>query len=737
MDSSNSSDSNKSKNSLDIYFKDNKTTLKSIDEIKKEAFKEKDKPINYNSIFDIDSKINYLLIEEQFKSGLPISEKINYFYKKMYLLNFSDRIKLYNKYNQILMNSEEQKKYKNTNIIQKRSTKEIFKDVLKLISEHTPPNDFQNSLCTNNYISQIPECFIPINEGNEEIIFSYLIINIFTALCEKKSLPEDTEKRRKIYRQNINNFIPSENTKNKKEKYKKSFLVKKSESNKPKDGKKVKSGNNINNNKESQLQNFKGQQNNKYYKKILLLKPIIDIYLSEEFNKNREYYLERLKNKEKELKRIHYIYEIAIDLLLYCLVEFPDELISSGIEKFRNYYYENMSEKILSLKFLLSLSNSKLYEDENTIIDDIKYLENKDYIIKFTGNSNRFIVLNPYDYVLTYLCKGLSYYSYDEICYKMKDNKYFSLQKCAFTNNLFKLNETNNYFENYLDKIMNHDILRRTFSQLKQFSNVSYPFDSEQLKEQIKNNLFFIPFPTPFLSGLTLKKFGVILININRFYSKIDEADNIVLRFIKKLCETGFILVTLIHEINFHYFLVILYSNNHLNLKTPRHLFNDYNIEEKYYTGEDAGEMGEILLFGQPIKIFYLNGLYNFLSLNIWNKYEEKNPIDFIELGNDFLENNEENYELELKYKDFVNINDFTNQLNIEIEEDMKYNNFNNSNNIINENTNLLTFFSKGKILEEGDVEDEFYNNIFTFAQGKCITRHGDEYDNYKIPLPK
>ena len=47
--------------------------------------------------------------------------------------------------------------------------------------------------------------------------------------------------------------------------------------------------------------------------------------------------------------------------------------------------------------------------------------------------------------------------------------------------------------------------------------------------------------------------------------------DNKIIRYIKKLCESTFIIITIIHEINFHYFFVILFQNNHLNLKMHRH----------------------------------------------------------------------------------------------------------------------------------------------------------------------
>ena len=61
----------------------------------------------------------------------------------------------------------------------------------------------------------------------------------------------------------------------------------------------------------------------------------------------------------------------------------------------------------------------------------------------------------------------------------------------------------------------------------------------------------------------------------------MDSDDNKIIRYIKKLCESAFIIITIIHEIDFHYFFVILFQNNHLKLKTPPTLFIDFYIDER------------------------------------------------------------------------------------------------------------------------------------------------------------
>ena len=48
------------------------------------------------------------------------------------------------------------------------------------------------------------------------------------------------------------------------------------------------------------------------------------------------------------------------------------------------------------------------------------------------------------------------------------------------------------------------------------------------------------------------------------------------------------------HEINFHYFLVILFSNKKINfLNTPKKVFKNYTVHAKI----DFGYKGEVMLY--------------------------------------------------------------------------------------------------------------------------------------------
>ena len=657
------------------------------------------------------------------QSNLTINEKINYFYENMYLLNTSDRKNLFEDYQDIFKNSENQKLYRDTCIVQTRKMKEVFKEVLLLMKKEKIPNKFQQSFQKKYYIGSAPNCFIPYNEGNEDLIFSYLILTIYNTFCVKKSKPVDIGQRRNFYNKEINNFDETIKNKSKikgEDKPENNLLIKDSNEEPMEIDDENHLENDDNKNKEKkENDNFVGVQNRIFKEKLDLFTPIIDIYLSDEFEFNRNEFLNNMKN-HKFYDRIKYIYEITINLMLYCLTEFPQSVLSKTINKFYDYFYEYRETKKDNLQVLLLSAEAKLFDEFENEIPENEILKNKIYIIKF-NKTGKIIKINPYDYVLKFLISDLKQFTYEEIIFKMNDTKNYSLQKCSSNDKLFRTQKTNIEFDKYLHKIMNHKILRQAFEQIQYFSQKQYPLDNQKLVKQIKNNLLFLPFPTPHLSGLTLKKFGFILININRFYKEIDQSDNQILRYIKKLCETGFIIITIIHEVNFHYFLVILFQNHHLVLKTPPIPFKNYAINKKYII-EDGGDMGEILLFGKQVKYFYLNALYKFLTLELWDKYKNKTDLDFLQLGNEFLKENSPNENIIKKYSDFVDINDFTKSLSKEIEIEFSFLTIG-ENNTFNKDTNLCNYFSKGKVIGEMESEKSLEEIISQLERGDCLTR--------------
>ena len=75
----------------------------------------------------------------------------------------------------------------------------------------------QDYLEQENFINSVPNCFIPINEGDENLVFCYLTYNIYTAFFIKKSKPQNTNNLINYFNEKTNNFneIKIVNTKGK------------------------------------------------------------------------------------------------------------------------------------------------------------------------------------------------------------------------------------------------------------------------------------------------------------------------------------------------------------------------------------------------------------------------------------------------------------------------------------------------------------------------------------------
>ena len=113
-----------------ILYSNNKI-LKSINELKNIAKLFKD-PFKYNSIYDIDSNNNYVILNKVFESSeISDDEKSEEFLQKMYILNFKERYNFYKKYQKIIDNSDKIKKYNKSKYIQLRPTKQFIKIFLK------------------------------------------------------------------------------------------------------------------------------------------------------------------------------------------------------------------------------------------------------------------------------------------------------------------------------------------------------------------------------------------------------------------------------------------------------------------------------------------------------------------------------------------------------------------------------------------------------------------------------
>ena len=258
--------------------------------------------------------------------------------------------------------------------------------------------------------------------------------------------------------------------------------------------------------------------------------------------------------------------------------------------------------------------------------------------------------------------------------------------------------------------------MENIFNEISIFENYQYPLLNEKLLEQVHNSIVYVKLPTKLIIGLTIKKMGIIVINKGRYDEVIDEQKNKNSKFALKLSEFAFYKVTLVHEINFHYFLVILFSNGKIQcLYTPKTVFKNYIIDKKEKC--DFGDKGEAVLFGKKVTELYINGAVNIINLKFWNENVNLKSID---IGKKFLNLNKEiKNSGEFTIQKLKSLSKFTENLFHMIENEIDLEPF-------SLDSDIGDFFSRGKILnvnlDESNVEGKNFATIF--PRGFCLNAY-------------
>ena len=735
--SSQSKDSKSSKdnsiNSVNIksFEKNFMKNLLTIEELKIKSSKEK----NYSqeeSVFDLDKIINREKIINAFESKSSEKEKIKYFKELMYKISYKDRIYFLNKYKEIIREDPALKKYPKTNIYQREKLKNIFINILnQLIIYENNFLEFQN-LLQNEYFVETQNSNIPFIYGSKEYIYSNLINDVYEAFIIKKDKPsfnKDIIKYdEKKYLSNIINknlFIKglqpiqveeieeTDDKFNESEKEEKKLECESSPEEEEKEENKT---------DESNLKIIQ----KKFNMKRLLIEPIIKKYCSEEFqNKVKEFFKNypQLKND----KKIKYAYEIIIELLLYYCINFNEEKKTKKMEKYSSFFYEYEKDKIKQIKF-----NNDI-EEINNIKKDIfvknEKLLNCDYNIKIQGLN---FDINFYDYNTKILFQSLD--NIDNIKDVNMKKRYiqenldcmenWTMQKHIKLNRVYNNKEINELFEMEIDSMFQHELLRKIFGEIIPFKGYEYPLIRKEFRDQIFKSILFVPAPTKSILGLTFKKLGIILINKGRNEKIIGEENEKSKKFVLRLAEFSFYKTTILHETNFHYFLVIFLSNKSVKSSdTPKVVFKKYRIKEKI----DFGFKGEALLFGSKVYILFINGIKEIITMKLWNE-SIKNNIKLKDIGEKFFKLNQES-ENPIKIRDLVYLNKFTQKIFNLINEETS------TTLTIKEDLEIKHIFVKGKIidingnmnLEEAEDGEKF---LLKITRGECLNNCMGQYSN-------
>ena len=696
--SSNSMKSQSSEINMSISDKDpfEKETLKTIDEMKRENenyLKDNKNP------YDLDEKKNLAYIKEILESKqMNDQNKINAFNNIQYKLSYEDRHSLLVDYKMLFDKDEFIKKNPKVKIRQEEKLKKVFISLLNGIMKGKS-TDIKNLFQTKYYVSD-QSSKIPFLYGSEEYIFANLINDLYDTLIIKSNYPQKWNDKPFDEHKNLSNYI---NNKAIKPVMRPIKIIEKNNMDK------MDIEDNI----------IKESDNKRHYltqrkliEKKLLLQPIFELYCSEEFQKKYEENL--MKSPDKRAK---YIYEIILESLFFYCLNFDEVKKKDIIGEYAKIFYECEKQKIKAFEEN-EFDLTKIKDSEDKSIDISKGLKNKIYKIEIGKVEFN---LNFYDYNIKRLLPEIMKINFipdnnkRQYLENLLDNcEYWTIQRYAVVNKIYNGDENlNKLFDNELDLMLKHKVLENVFDEVILFNKFQYPFLNEAFIKQVHDSVVYVKLPTKLIIGLTVKNMGIIIINKGRYSEIIDEQKNKNVKFALKLSEFSFYKVTLLHEINFHYFLVILYSNDQLNcLNTPEIVFKNYTIDEKEKC--DFGDQGEVVLFGKKVSELFINGIISIITLDLWNNNMNEKPSN---IGIKFLKLNQEQLNTgNFTVKNLIRLSKFTEYLYEKIKNENDLEPF-----VLN--SDIGDFFSRGKLLDvnidEFNLEGKNFATIF--PRGECL----------------
>lgn len=602
--------------------------------------------------YDVDENINlkYLTKIHDINEEKGFEE----FMKYKYTLKYEDRDNLKKTYIENLLKVKSNY-LENVAIYQEDKLEKVFFNLLKYIIEEKNLNLSQlfGSFCKEFYVDTL-EYKIPIIYGNDELFFAHLINSFYNFFIINKSYPILT----------LESKIDLSNIKIKKRESSMIMKLTKRE-------KELKA------NEEKEVvpefvtnvdANFSSQDEQKFFFKLIEIKPLIEKYISNDFQNDFKDMINSISDKE-EKKKIKYKFLSFFELSQYLLLNLVKSPDKNELSNMNDFFYEEKSIKIKVLKEMNKILKINFYYNDKTPIDlDNFEIKNMEYYFEI---NNILYSINFNDYVLNWVL-------YDMI--KIKDQQYnlcfsnirnFSLQGCIKNNRCFNDVKVFNSFMEDFDKTLNNFTLKETFECILPFQNYYYPYFRKKFRDQLKEILLYIPFLNNDILGVTFRNLGLIIINQNIF--NLEKTNNINKAFSTALLNSSFGKVTTLHETNFHYILKIISSQDEeITCKTPCKYYKNYRFKENEIVNSkkyDGGDFGEALIFGEKIYEIFLPGAEKIFDINFWRK---KN-INFENLGNEFIKLNRGNKDYQ---KDLKKLSDFTIILHSYIENELKkYNN--------------------------------------------------------------
>lgn len=104
-------------------------------------------------------------------------------------------------------------------------------------------------------------------------------------------------------------------------------------------------------------------------------------------------------------------------------------------------------------------------------------------------------MINFYDYNIELLFLALSNVnrsSMQNIQNILDDMQYWTIQKFARVNSLYKDNNLNELFKKEIDTMLSHQVLENLFNQIIMFEDYEYPFKKPEFFKQVHESILYI-----------------------------------------------------------------------------------------------------------------------------------------------------------------------------------------------------------------------------------------------------
>ena len=572
---------------------------------------------NSISIFDVDEQLNLYYLNKF--EEIDERNTFNEFCKYMFTIPFKDRILYMKKYEKEI--ADIQKKYNADFIfVQDKELEKVFLDLLKFFVSNKNQglsNVFYN-FCTKYFI-EAPDFNIPFIYGNDELIFSYLINSFYNFFCINKDFPELDIK------ENVNVY-------NIKIKKRKASMIKKVKDRGDEEEESEVENNMIENDDIINNNVFSDIDQQKFIIKYNLMEPFFIKYISEEFQENFKFFIDSISDIKLK-KKFKYVFLSFFELYQNIILKTDKSISIDEAKNYAEFFYEDNNTKISCLKKINDFFHFKFYYLNNKAIDLNKFdIKNKDYYIEIKEKKYK---INFYNYIIEKLFFDMTKIVNKKYETSLNNIKNYSLQGSIIANRCFNDTILFESFEKDFFDTLNGTTLEEAFNSIEPFERYNYPYKNNKFIEQLKEVLFYCPFPNERILGLSLRNLGIILINNNIFHSL--ESKNINTEFAISIIKAAFGKITCLHETNFHYLLKICSSQDRqLICKTPHKFFKNYQFKEKekinsqYY---DGGDFGETLIFGEKVYQLYLSGVEKIFNEKFWLKKK----INFAKFGTEFI----------------------------------------------------------------------------------------------------